>query len=138
MMLKELMEENGMTMDNWQYNEHGKPFMQDGPFFSISHSKEGIAVVVDKQPIGIDIEAIRRVDEELVERTMNEAEQAYISASEDRDRAFTALWTKKEAIVKAQGVGIISFEQIQSICAHTEYHVDTVEKENYIYSIASK
>ena len=52
------------------------------------------------------------------------------------DRQFTRLWTQKEAIVKAQGVGIQSFEQLQTILDNGQWTLDTFEKEKYIYSIA--
>ncbi len=123
------------------YNEHGKPYIEGGPFFSISHCKEAIAVAIDDQPIGIDVEAIRNVDQDLILRTMNEEEQKQIHSNRD----FTRLWTQKEAIVKAQGVGIVSFEQLQGIRSQDSgflswrndyFRIQTVEKEKYIYSIA--
>ena len=114
------------------YNEHGKPFLEDGPYFSISHCKEGIAVAIDEEPIGIDIEGIRKADKDLVERVMNEEERVWMD-----DRKFTRLWTQKEAVVKAQGVGIVSFEQLQHILRNSgNLKLQTIEKENYIYSIA--
>lgn len=121
----------------WRYNEHGKPYIEGGPYFSISHCKEGIAVAIDNQPVGIDIESIRSADEALIERTMNEEERLRIK--ELGGREFTRLWTQKEAVVKAEGVGIQSFDQLQTIRVQsTEYRVRTFEKEKYIYSIAHK
>jgi 4'-phosphopantetheinyl transferase len=117
------------------YNEHGKPYIEGGPFFSISHCKEAIAVALDDQPIGIDVESIRRFDPELVTRTMSLAEQAIISASDRPERAFIRLWTQKEAILKMQGTGITSFEQLQTLSIPDD-HIQTIEKEKYIYTIA--
>ena len=117
----------------WVYNEHGKPFLPEGPYFSISHCKEGIAVSIDEQPIGIDIEGIRHADQDLVERVMNENEREKMD-----DRQFTRLWTQKEAVLKAQGTGICSFEQLQTVLIDPPYQIDTVETEKYIYSIAYK
>ena len=118
------------------YNEHGKPYIEGGPFFSISHCKEAIAVALDDQPIGIDVESIRRFDPELVTRTMNDSEQALIAASDHPERAFTRLWTQKEAVLKAEGTGIISFDQLRSALDHPSYTLDTHENEKYIYTIA--
>lgn len=115
----------------WKYNEHGKPYLEGGPYFSISHCKAGIAVAIDDAPIGIDIETIRHANEDLVERTMNEQERVGMD-----DRTFTRLWTQKEAIVKAEGTGIYSFEQLQTILDNGQWTLDTFEKDNYIYSIA--
>ena len=116
------------------YNEHGKPYLEEGPFFSISHCKEAIAVAVSDRPIGIDVESIRRVDEDLIARTMNEAERERVR----NERDFTQLWTQKEAVVKCLGTGIESFEQLQGILECAPCRVESVEKEKYIYSIAYK
>ena len=140
LMLKDLMDE-GMKelMDEWSYNEHGKPTFHLSPFtshlnFNISHCKAGIAVAVDGQPIGIDIEAIRHAEPDLIERTMNGQEQQQIRS----DRDFTRLWTRKEAVVKAQGTGIESFEQLQKTLEMSDWKLETVEADQYIYSIAHK
>lgn len=133
LMLSELIGE----MPDWQYNEHGKPFIADGPCFSISHCKQAIAVAVDDRPIGIDIETIRHAEEDLIVRTMNAAEQKQIDEASCPDRTFTRLWTRKEAAVKATGVGIESFEQLQTILSkYRAIEISTFEQENYIYSIA--
>ena len=90
------------------YNEHGAPSLPDGPYFSISHSKLGIAVAISDEPIGIDIEAIRPLNEGLVQKTMNPQEQAQIAAAANPAQEFIRLWTRKEAYVKMLGTGIIS------------------------------
>ena len=119
------------------YNEHGKPYIEGGPFFSISHCKEAIAVALDDQPIGIDVESIRRFDPELVTRTMNDSEQALIAASAHPERAFIRLWTQKEAVLKMEGTGIESFEQLQTILSkYRNIEISTIENEKYIYTIA--
>lgn len=135
LMLQDLVEIPKYRDIDFRYNEHGKPYWENGPYFSISHCKQGIAVAIDDQPIGIDIEGIRHADEDLIARTMNEEERLRIK--ELGIREFTRLWTRKEAVVKAQGVGIQSFEQLQHIMSKSrDLEISTFEKENYIYSIA--
>jgi len=97
-------------------------------------------VAVDDQPIGIDIEAIRHADESLIERVMNEEEKWSVESLElrDRDRAFTRLWTQKEAVLKMKGTGIESFEQLQNVLSkNRDIELSTFEKEKYIYTIAN-
>lgn len=121
------------------YNEHGAPFLADGPYFSISHCKQGIAVVVSDSPVGIDIEGIRQVDEGLVRKTMNIEEQAQIQASAAPDREFIRLWTRKEAYVKLQGTGIIS--DMHAILVNTkrvEWQEHCNIEKGYICTIAIK
>jgi 4'-phosphopantetheinyl transferase len=90
------------------YNEHGAPSLPGGPYFSLSHSKRGIAVAISDEPIGIDIEAIRPLSEGLVQKAMNPQEQAQIAAAANPEQECIRLWTRKEAYVKMQGTGIIS------------------------------
>ncbi len=144
LMLRELLEENGMEMSPWQYNGYGKPFLSKGPFFSISHCKEAVAVALSENPIGIDIEGIRHVDDSLVERTMNGEEQTLIRDSAAPDRAFTRLWTRKEAILKCKGTGIGGFDSLRSSIADFEQEYRSVKAElkteetpAYIYSLCS-
>ena len=135
LMLKELIgEDKKEWMEQWEYNEHGRPYWVEGPYFSISHCKEGIAVAIDNQPIGIDIEAIRHADTDLIIRTMNETEQQQIHS----DRDFTRLWTQKEAVAKMNGTGIEGFEQLQNILTGVSVKIETAENSKYIYSIAYK
>ena len=72
------------------------------------------------------------------------SERNQIAESDDKDRVFTRLWTKKEAVLKWQGTGIESFEQLQGVLPRflelqnsgTLENLQTFEKEKYIYSIA--
>jgi len=136
---------------NWEYNEHGKPFFpynlspvtHQPCYFSISHCKHAIAVAVDTQPVGVDVESIRHADQDLIIRVMRTREQQDIAEAADPDRAFTRLWTEKEAVVKWRGTGIESFEQLQYLLLpafdrdiNMPGIIQTYEKENYIYSIA--
>lgn len=119
LMLQDLLREHyGIEGDLlFTYNEYGKPglSMNDAnvagnelkPYFSISHCKQAIAVAVADTPVGIDIETLRHPSESLIEKTMNEQERHQIAAAESPDNMFTALWTRKEAVLKYQGTGII-------------------------------
>ena len=139
-MLEKGLRETGYGLREFVYNEHGKPYLPDGP----SHCKEGIAVAVHDKEIGIDIEAIRHADDALIERTMNDEERKWVTGdglretgNALRDRRFTRLWTQKEAIVKCMGTGIESFEQLQGIRnQESGIKTQTIETEKYIYSIA--
>ena len=119
------------------YNEYGAPYLERGPYFSISHCKHGIAVAISEMPIGIDIEHIRTAKPDLVARTMNENEQQQIWSSDQPDVAFTSLWTQKEAVLKMQGTGIISdikntLVALENIDLQTKVNID----KQYAYTLA--
>ena len=137
--LCELLREWGSDIQQpvFDYNEYGAPSIQGGPYFSISHCKEGIAVAVDSQPIGIDIESVRPFKEALMHKTMNPAEQAAILSSDDPDWAFTRLWTQKEAVLKMQATGIISdLHEVLSAAPNTRFTSLDNANHRYVLTIA--
>ena len=151
LMLQDLLRaHNGIEGDLlFAYNEYGKPELdinamnrggtESKPYFSISHCKQTIAVAVADIPVGIDIETLRHPSESLIEKTMNEQEQKQIAAAESPDEMFTALWTRKEAVLKCKGTGII--DDLHSVLTPTEigenYQIETVN-DRQIYSICVK
>lgn len=125
-------------VSDWGYGENGKPFLKQlkGTYFNISHCKKGIAVAVDTEPIGVDIEEIRQPSDGLIDKVMNKKESALINSSANPSLAFTRLWTQKEAVCKLTGTGITDFMQDtltpDIYCLHT---VENIEK-GYVYTIA--
>lgn len=120
---------------DWLYSDQGKPYIEGGLCFSISHCQKGLAVIVDTEPVGIDIEQIRSYNPSLVERTMNEREQASIHNSEDPARTFIRLWTQKEAYLKWKGTGIT--EDLQNCLNDTRgCRFTTLEAPEYICTLA--
>ena len=110
-MLQQLLASAPYTLHStptFDYNEYGAPSIKNGPYFSISHCKSGIAVAVSNQPIGIDIEVVRSLKVDLVKKTMDSLEQEAILSASQPDWAFTRLWTRKEAFLKMKGTGIIN------------------------------
>ena len=63
------------------YNEHGKPFFKEGPFFNISHSRRYAVIAVSENKIGIDIEMHQSPSERLIDRYFSEDEAAFAKLS---------------------------------------------------------
>lgn len=89
----------------------GKPFIEGehAPHFNLSHSgdRAALAVCAD-HPVGIDIEAIRPIREQIAERYFSPDEVRALSALPGADQVagFFRCWTRKEAVVKARGGGL--------------------------------
>jgi 4'-phosphopantetheinyl transferase len=97
----------------------GKPALaadlaDTGLHFNLAHSEDLAALAVATAgPVGIDLEHIRRLDDydALVDQFFSTRESALfhqLSAAE-KPAAFFALWTRKEAWLKATGEGIGRF-----------------------------
>lgn len=79
--------------------------------FNVSHSGELALIAVSRgRELGVDIEMTRPISqaERIVQSYFTEAEQTeFLAVAEaDRSAAFMRGWTRKEAILKAQGVGL--------------------------------
>ncbi|HQR68933.1 MAG TPA: 4'-phosphopantetheinyl transferase superfamily protein, partial [Thermoanaerobaculia bacterium] len=79
-----------------------------GPRFSLSHS-DAVAVFAFSavREVGIDVEHVRPVPEadSILGRWFAEAERRAWITSDRGDGAFVRLWTRREAYLKALGVG---------------------------------
>jgi 4'-phosphopantetheinyl transferase len=100
---------SGLT---FEYGPFGKPRLRDSRpplWFNVAHS-EGHAIVVttESREVGVDIEVLRPVPDcrSVAERVFSEAEMLELDASADQNRAFLHGWTRKEAYVKAIGLGL--------------------------------
>jgi 4'-phosphopantetheinyl transferase len=101
---------------DWRFlaTAQGKPYLADPPRdlrFSLTHARGMVAVAIAEGiDVGVDVEAAdRRVENmKLAERFFAPQEAALLRALEGdaRREAFCALWTLKEAVVKATGDGL--------------------------------
>ncbi|WP_165501361.1 4'-phosphopantetheinyl transferase family protein [Pedobacter psychrodurus] len=80
-----------------------------GVEFNISHSGHYILIAMSENPIGIDIEHVDHpVDvAQLIPYCFDTVEEGFIASSVDEKESFFALWTRKEALLKATGEGLI-------------------------------
>jgi len=94
------------------YDARGKAHVRgDALHFNLSHSGGALALAVSRsQSLGIDLEHRRRPRRvvELARRFFapHEAEVLETLPEPERQDAFLRLWTRKEALVKAEGSGI--------------------------------
>lgn len=124
---------------------HGKPYVPGHAIrFNFSDTKDGILVAVSRDmELGADVETMQRtVDHEAVsEHYFTPEEIANIKQATDPKRRFLEFWTRKEAVLKASGVGIMDDLKVLRVdadrqvltvrhpeflrMAHEAYHVST-------------
>jgi len=116
--------ERDPTVLQFQAGVTGKPILLDQhnhPHdlrFNLSHSHGRMLIAVAQgQDVGIDIEQIRDKVEavKLAERfyTPAEYQQVLSRAGADQARQFYRYWVAKEAVLKGQGVGLVSLQQCE-------------------------
>ena len=97
---------------NFSVNPYGKPALQDHKLeFNLSHSADfAMVVVAGAGKVGVDIERIRPgISSQVIARqyfSRNEVAELELLALEQREVAFFTCWTRKEAYIKAQGLGL--------------------------------
>jgi 4'-phosphopantetheinyl transferase len=137
---------------------HGKPFLPDqGIQFNFSDTKDGILIAVSRGlELGADVETMQRAVDHLAVSAhyFTPEEQEDILRASDTKRRFLELWTRKEAVLKASGVGIMDDLKVLRVdpeqvsltirhaeflrMAHDQYHVGTWSVgEDHIISLAT-
>lgn len=97
-----------------------KPYLlnYNSLYFNVTHAGDFALIAIACSPVGIDIE---RLDtnfdyNEIVKNVCNKQELDALERSENVKHTFYKLWTRKEAIVKATGLGITDdFTDIPSL-----------------------
>ncbi|UII26723.1 4'-phosphopantetheinyl transferase superfamily protein [Fulvivirga maritima] len=92
-----------------EYSQYSRPYLPDfsNLDFNISHTKKAVACVIsDKRRVGVDVEELSDINIADFERQWTEAEYRSICQSQDSKKEFFNYWTKKEAILKADGRGL--------------------------------
>jgi 4'-phosphopantetheinyl transferase len=94
----------------FRYNEFGKPSV-DGMHFNVSHSHDVAMMAVSRsREVGIDVQRVDTsfANENVPERFFSPREVAALRElpSTQQLNAFFRCWTRKEAYVKARGMGL--------------------------------
>jgi 4'-phosphopantetheinyl transferase len=100
----------------FSYGEHGKPFLSGGNAssglcFNLSHSAGLVVYAIAKERnLGIDVEHIRpeSAGEDIAKRyfSAREVSDLQMLPPEERVEGFFHCWTRKEAYLKATGMGL--------------------------------
>jgi 4'-phosphopantetheinyl transferase len=92
-------------------SERGKPELADrssGLHFSISHTSSYALLAVAHSALGVDLEEIRPIEPAVAELNFSDSEKRQLAQYKDEEwtRCFFRCWTRKEAVLKAEGIGL--------------------------------
>lgn len=101
---------------NFSTNDYGKPALSTDPSgrsmdFNLSHSEDlALVAVTWERKVGIDLERFRQgISAQVIARqyfSSSEFAELLALPSEQREIGFFNCWTRKEAYIKAQGLGL--------------------------------
>jgi len=106
--VRQLLKAYGIAPQLHQYESNGAPYLTDGRFLSISHTKNVAAVAIANTPIGIDVEQYQTKIDKIAPRFMH-AKEVEAMPSLEQTNYLTQIWTAKEAIYKVLNTSGIHF-----------------------------
>ena len=129
---------NQLSNEPILFNEMGKPYYQNGPYFNISHSGKYIVMAVSSKEIGVDVEENVEKNMSALIRIFNEVEAKMIKEHAD----FYYLWCAKESLIKCMGSSVSHVKEVPSLPLNglktfkgVDYQCKTFVYEKHIISI---
>jgi len=109
---------------------HGRPAIAQAPGLqvSLSHTRGYVAAVADTEPVAVDVERLvgdgdlARLDE-LAAAVLTAYERHVVRTAREPERAFAALWVRKEALIKLGRTDLDSLVGIDATAAGSGYVV---------------
>jgi len=110
LMLSKILKLNALDI-NIATTAKGKPFLPDYPQiqFNYSHSGQRVAFFISNQECGVDVEQMKkkRSLKNISKHYFHPEEENWVNDSEGAlTERFFCIWTRKEAFLKATGIGI--------------------------------
>ncbi len=134
-----LKNEYGKDIESISFEKSGKPYLNNGPFISLSHSHDFVCAVASNLPVGVDIEKIRDFDLKILDRFFTSREKRYVLKRNTNERFFR-LWTFKEAVIKLEGKTLADIKSIEPIIIgnrifYKNYKTISKTHENYVITM---
>jgi 4'-phosphopantetheinyl transferase len=122
------------VLEEIQYTKYNRPFLPGNIDFNISHSGHCVVCAISRDySLGIDVEEVKPVLIRDFNSQFNDGELHRIYNAEDKLVEFYNLWTKKEAIIKADGRGMSI--PLKSIVFNNSHEAILTEQKWYIKQI---
>ena len=134
--VRQLLNQHGIAPQLHQYEANGAPYLTDGRFISISHTKNIAAVVISNSPIGVDVEYYQKKIIKIAPRFMHQKEIDN-TTQENKIYYYTHFWTAKEAIQKVFNRAGIHFAErvfIKPFSSETKIGNGQVNNKNKMFN----
>ena len=129
--VRRLLAEFGYTDVDLHYDEHGKPYLEDGKHISITHSFNYSAVIVSDDVVGIDIEKQRPIITNIASKFVD-YEFNYLDDNDaEYVKKLTIIWCTKESLYKLFATPGLSFKQHILVIPFTLEEASTVSWIDY-------
>lgn len=117
-LVSKAMEDSGLgqfsKLCGWQKNCWGRPFIcGTSADFSISHSESWVVAALSVNArVGVDIENFRHMELDSIRPYLSAPELDTLARAVDPHREAVKCWSRREAILKADGRGLLAPEEV--------------------------
>ncbi len=96
----------------FETDQSGAPLPSNGIFWSLSHKPGYVAGVVSRQRVGIDIEQLKPVSDDVFKRIVDPIESLHF-VNQEKMLVFFRIFTAKEAVLKKERLGFKGLSKIK-------------------------
>jgi len=126
---------SGLVLRRLEKGDNFAPVPENGVYWSLTHKSGWVGAVAAQQPVGIDLERIKPVRRRLFAKVAPQEDWDLLRGADEN--TFFRLWTAKEAVVKAEGVGWAGFSRCRVAAPETGGRLELVYQKRR-YPIAFK
>ena len=120
-----MLNQYGIEDYNIEYTDNGKPYFKElDVHFNISNENDILLLAFDEKPIGCDIIS--------KERTVTKSIKDYLNLEDKSDLELLDEFSKREAIIKLEGLTIQDINNINV----DDYEINSIFDKNYFINIA--
>lgn len=109
--------------------------------FSLSHSKNAVAVALSKKSVGVDIEALSGKNYTgLAKKYLSPAEyrEYEVLSVDEKERYFLSKWTSKEALFKSKNEAQFLPRDVNAKGCDVLTQTMEIDRDKYVLSVASE
>lgn len=85
----------------------------EGVEFSLTHTKNAVAVAISNAPVGIDLEPLSALKNDISKRILTECELSEYKKLKHDEKYLIKMWTAKEAVFKASDEAMFRPETLE-------------------------
>ena len=125
----------------FDFISRGKPCLspaESGIYFNLSHCGNAAVCIISDENTAIDVMELRKVRSSVIRRTCSMEERQQLSMSNEPERDFIKLWTRKECYAKLDGRGLLLDFSGISQALPAMHNIHTIDFGKYILSYYSK
>ncbi len=111
----EMLKEEKVNTIDFYFNQYGKPYLKNSEvYFNISHSDDYVISAISHKEIGIDIEKIRKVNNNTLNQFATEKEKDYVlSSKKNFEKRYFQIYCLKESYFKMLGTNLNNILEIE-------------------------